>query len=58
MKTLQEKNHDSKKFWKSKYIHRVKNKSEDIEEYCSEVTYLARQMALAESPCQTEIFVI
>ncbi|KYM89318.1 hypothetical protein ALC53_02394 [Atta colombica] len=58
MKTLQEKNHDSKKFWKNKYIHRVKNKSEDegIEEYCSEVTYLARQMALAESPCQTEIF--
>ncbi|EGI65343.1 hypothetical protein G5I_06203 [Acromyrmex echinatior] len=58
MKTLQEKNHDSKKFCESKYIHRVKNKSgdEDIEEYCSEVTYLARQMASAERPCQTEIF--
>ncbi|KYN30539.1 hypothetical protein ALC56_15235 [Trachymyrmex septentrionalis] len=58
MKTLHEKNHDSKKFWESKYIHRVKNKSgdESVEEYCSEVTYLARQMASAERPCQTEIF--
>ncbi|XP_018372487.1 PREDICTED: GRIP and coiled-coil domain-containing protein PFC0235w-like [Trachymyrmex cornetzi] len=57
MKALQEKNHDSKKFWESKYIHRVKNKSEDegIEEYCSDATYLARQMASAESPCRIEI---
>lgn len=48
IKTSKEKNSDAKKMWKSKYTRKTKYENEDIEDHCSEATYLARQMASAE----------
>lgn len=57
IKTSPNKNSNTKN---SKNSHRIKSNDEDIivDEYCSEATYLARQMASAERLRQAESMVI
>lgn len=58
IETLQNKS-DVKKVLKNKFIRKVGSDDEDVlEDYCSEATYLARQMASAERLCQAESIVI
>lgn len=63
IKMLQNKNTDAKKMLKNKFTRKAESDDDESdegveEEYCSDATYLARQIASAERLCQAESTVI